>query len=97
MCSPDIWVVKVGPKPVLGMIPAFHGWCGARFRVYFGPGLDLQRLKRPNRCGPIPLYTPRSTISLVCGGRFVALRPLLDGPAVYLDSSEQGTGHGDEG
>ena len=50
-------------------------------------------VKRLNRHGPIPQVYDLSRV------RFVALQPLLlhvDGPAVYLDSSEQGNGGGDE-
>ena len=47
-------------------------------------------VKRLNRCGPVPQIDDISRV------RFVALQPLLDGPVVYLDSSEQGSGNGDE-
>ena len=47
-------------------------------------------VKRLNRHGPIPQVYDLSRV------RFVALRPLLDGPAVYLDISEQANGNGDE-
>ena len=50
-------------------------------------------VKRLNRYGSIPQIYDLSRV------RFVALQPLLlhvDGPAVYLDSSEQGNGNGDK-
>ena len=52
-----------------------------------GLGVGVKRL---NRCGSIPQIYDISRV------RFVALQPLLDGPAVYLNTSEQGNGNGDE-
>ena len=49
------------------------GVCGARFRVYSGPGLALQRLKRLNRCGPILLTDLRES-------EMILVRPLYITP-----------------
>ena len=79
---------KVKKGVVLGLTPGAGSDSGLRSgRARLGVGV-----KRLNRCGFIPQICDLSRV------RFVTLRPLLhvDGTAVYLDSSEQGNGGGDE-
>ena len=70
---------------VLGLMPGAGSDSGLRSgRARLGVGV-----KRLNRCGFIPQICDLSRV------RSVTLRPLLDGPAVYLDSSGQGNGDGE--